>query len=205
MFFLICLHISGRGLTLGVNHRKGMNTVGKVHMNKLSTELTCAFWELTILSLCSLQEGKGRKNNDALAKTVIFFLLHTNKCIFAFLSIIPQQKRMFKNTLGELWNDYEHSWDLPGTLWHSPDLENVVGGSIWIFFYMASLNVLIYKHRNFVTLPFLNDDKSVKKGENPKNFFFLPLKYFFFLQPFSNIIIFIQKALLVVFPFIFAK
>lgn len=46
-FFLICLHISGRGLTLGVNHGKGMNVAGNVCMNKLSTELTCAGLELT--------------------------------------------------------------------------------------------------------------------------------------------------------------
>lgn len=42
-------------------------------MKGLSNELTCAGLELTSLGLCSLQEGKGRKNNDTLAKPVIFF------------------------------------------------------------------------------------------------------------------------------------
>ena len=50
-----------------------MNTRGKVCVNQLSTELTCAALEFTIMGLCSLQEGKGRKSNDNLAKTVIFF------------------------------------------------------------------------------------------------------------------------------------
>lgn len=59
-----------------------MNMEGKVCMNKLSTELTCAGLELTILGLCSLQEGKGKKVNDNLAETVIFFTSHKEMRVF---------------------------------------------------------------------------------------------------------------------------
>lgn len=50
-----------------------MNMGGKVCVNKLGTVLTCAGLELTILGLCSLQERKGRKGSDNLAKPVFFW------------------------------------------------------------------------------------------------------------------------------------
>lgn len=122
--------------------------------------------------------------------------------MLVFPVIISQQKRVFMNTLGELWEDYEHSCNFTRDAWpFSSRLRNCCERKLFHFFpHMASLKFWYINTKILSCCPLQMTRKEFQKSEN-SFFLFFTVAVLFLLQPLSNIIILVPEVLLVFFLF----